>query len=100
MKEWISSSSPSQLPIPVSLPSPPLPSPLSQCNNASVSTVTLHDSTVKALRGDGPVHHMILGPACTVATEPVAECSGKYLKYELCCETLCGCRHTENNTLF
>ena len=56
-----------------------------QCNSASVSAITLHDTVVKALRGDGPVHHMILGPACTVATEPVAEFSGKYINVNQVC---------------
>ena len=62
----------------------PLPS---QCGDASVSTITLHDSVVKTLRGEGPVHHMILGPACTVATEPVAEFSGRYINVN----QVCGC---------
>ena len=65
------------------LPSPS--SPHGQCNSASVSAITLHDTVVKALRGDGPVHHMILGPACTVATEPVAEFSGRYINVNQVC---------------
>ena len=35
---------------------------------------------------------MILGPACTVATEPVAELSGKYLNINQVC--LLGCVRT------
>ena len=34
---------------------------------------------------------MILGPACTVATEPVAEFSGKYLNINQVCVHVEGC---------
>ena len=73
---------------------PPSPLPMAdQCNSASVSAITLHDTVVKALRGDGPVHHMILGPACTVATEPVAEFSGKYINVNQVCRCVRVCAH-------
>ena len=70
-------------------PPPPPPPMARQCNSDSVSAITLHDTVVKALRGDGPVHHMILGPACTVATEPVAEFSGKYINVNQVCRCVC-----------